>query len=62
MDNTVKKGDRLSTEITDINNLGCGIGHAPDGRVVFIKGAVTGDVVKCEIITVNTSVLVGRLL
>ena len=62
MDNTVKKGDVFSCEITDINNLGCGIGHAPDGRVVFIKGAVTGDVVKCEIIKVNTSFLVGRLL
>ena len=62
MENTVKKGDRLSTEITDINNLGCGIGHAPDGRVIFIKGAVTGDVVNCEIIKVNSSFLVGRLL
>lgn len=62
MDNTVKKGDRLSTEITDINNLGAGVGHAPDGRVIFIKGAVTGDIVNCEIIKVNSSFLVGRLL
>ena len=62
MDITIKKGDVLSLEITDINNLGCGIGHAPDGRVVFIKGAVTGDAVRCEIIKVNTSFLVGRLL
>ena len=62
MENTIKKGDRFSTEITEINNLGCGIGHAPDGRVIFIKGAVTGDVVECEIIKVNTSFLVGRLL
>ena len=30
MDNTVRKGDVFETEITDINNLGCGIGHAPD--------------------------------
>ena len=62
MENTVKKGDRLSTEITDINNLGAGVGHAPDGRVIFIKGAVTGDTVDCEIIKVNSSFLVGRLL
>ncbi len=62
MADSIKKGDRLRTEITDINNLGAGIGHAPDGRVIFIKGAVTGDTVECEIIKVNTSFLVGRLL
>ncbi len=61
MSTTVKKGDVLKTEITDINNLGAGIGHAPDGRVIFIKGAVTKDIVECEIIKVNSSFLVGRL-
>lgn len=61
MQNTVKKGDIFKTEITDINNLGAGIGHAPDGRVIFIKGAVTKDIALCEIIKVNSSFLVGRL-
>ena len=61
MQNNIKKGDIFKTEITDINNLGAGIGHAPDGRVIFIKGAVTKDIVNCEIIKVNSSFLVGRL-
>jgi len=56
-----KKGDKLTLEVTDINNLGCGVAHAPDGRVVFIKGAVTGDLVSAEIIKVNRSFLVARL-
>ena len=57
MNSNVKKGDVFTTEITDINNLGAGVGHATDGRVIFIKGAVTGDVVSCEIIKVNSTVI-----
>ncbi|MBO5416675.1 MAG: 23S rRNA (uracil(1939)-C(5))-methyltransferase RlmD [Clostridia bacterium] len=57
-----KKGERLTLDITDLNNLGCGVGHAPDGRVVFVKGAVSGDAVEAEIIKVNKSFLVARLL
>lgn len=60
--NEIKKGDRFTLEITDLNNLGCGVAHAPDGRVVFIKGAVSGDTVSAEIIKVNKSFLVARLL
>ena len=58
----MKKGDILRLPITDLNNLGCGVGRAEDGRVVFVKGAVSGDEVETEIIKVNKSFCVGRLL
>ncbi|MBE6535763.1 MAG: 23S rRNA (uracil(1939)-C(5))-methyltransferase RlmD [Ruminococcaceae bacterium] len=56
----MKKGDILELDVTDINNLGCGIGRA-DGKVVFVKGAVTGDRVRTIIIKDNKSYAVGRL-
>ena len=59
--NTVNKGDMLTLEITDLNNLGCGVGRAADGRAVFVKGAVSGDTVACQVIKVNKSFLVARL-
>ena len=59
--NSLNKGDKLEIEITDLNNLGCGVGRAPDGRAVFVKGAVSGDIVSCEIIKVNKSFFVARL-
>ncbi len=58
----IKKGERLTLSITDLNNLGCGVGRAPDGRVVFVKGAVTGDEIEAEVIKVNRSFLVARLI
>ena len=58
----IKKGDRFTLEVTELNNLGCGVAHAPDGRVLFVKGAVSGDVAEVEIIKVNKSFLVARLL
>ncbi len=57
----MKKDDRIVLEIRDINNLGCGVGHAEDGRVVFVKGAVTGDVIEAKIIKVNKSFAVARM-
>ena len=56
----MKKGDILELDVTDINNLGCGVGRA-DGKVVFVKGAVTGDRVRASIIKDNKSYAVGRL-
>ena len=56
------KNSELVLEITDLNNLGCGVGRAPDGRVVFVAGAVAGDVVRAQIIKVNKTYAVGRLL
>ena len=57
----IKKNDTVSLEITDINNLGAGVAHLEDGRVVFVRGAVTGDKIKAKIIKVNTNFAVARL-
>ncbi len=58
----LQKGTRLLLDITDLNNLGCGVGRAPDGRAVFVSGAVAGDTVLAELIKVNKTYAVGRLL
>ena len=56
----MRKEDIIELSITDINNLGCGVGRY-EGLVVFIKGAVTGDVVRAKVIKVNKSFAVARL-
>lgn len=72
-DQRKKKGKDKSfgtytVEITDLNNLGCGVGRLPaeakdaEGLVVFVRGAVTGDIVKTEIIKKTASYTVGRLV
>ena len=58
----LQKGSELSLLITDLNNLGCGVGRAPDGRAVFVAGAVAGDTVKAQVIKVNKTYLVARLV
>ena len=47
------KNQTVTLEITDINNLGCGVGKV-DGMVFFVKGAVSGDTVEAKIIKVNS--------
>ena len=54
------KNQTVTLEITDLNNLGCGVGKL-DGMVFFVKGAVSGDTVEAKIIKVNKSFCVGRL-
>ncbi|MBE6652485.1 MAG: 23S rRNA (uracil(1939)-C(5))-methyltransferase RlmD [Ruminococcaceae bacterium] len=56
----------VTLTVHDLNNLGCGVARMPDGApdgglVVFIKGAVTGDVVRAQIIKRTKSFCVGRL-
>ena len=46
--------------ITDINNLGYGVGKI-DGIVTFVAGAVTGDELSVKVIKVNKSYLVARI-
>ncbi len=60
MIDNIKKDDVFEVEITDLNNLGNGVGRI-GGRVVFVRGAVTGDVAKVKIIKVNKSFFVARL-
>lgn len=57
----LSKNDIVKVEITDINNLGCGVGRLSDGRVIFVKGAVTGDVIDTKLIKINSSYAVGKL-
>ena len=57
----IKKNDTVELLITDINNLGAGVSHLEDGRVVFVRGAVTGDKIKAKIIKVNSNFAVARL-
>ena len=55
----MKKNDTLTLEITDITNLGFGVGRA-DGIVVFVADTVPGDIIRAKIIKVASSYLVGR--
>lgn len=57
----MKKNDLLRLEITDINNLGYGVGRAPCGLVVFVSGAADGDLCEVKIIKVARDYAVGRL-
>ena len=50
----------LKLEIIDMNNLGAGVGKI-DGAVVFVNGAVTGDIVEAKIIKVTKNYYVARL-
>ncbi len=59
---TLKKDDIITVRINEINNLGCGVGkHGESGVVIFVSGAVTGELVKTKLIKVNKSYCVGRL-
>ncbi len=70
--NPTEKPEVVTVPIHDLNNLGCGVGRLPAenspaeenaaGLVVFVKGSVTGDVVKAQIIKRTKSFCVGKLL
>ena len=55
-----RKNDVLTLDITEVNNLGCGVAKI-EGVVVFVKGAVSGDRVEAKVIKVAKSFLVARL-
>ena len=58
----MNKEQLLTLRITDLNNLGCGVGRdETEGKVVFVKGAVTGDTVRAKVIKVTKSYAVARL-
>ena len=56
----IQKNDIIKLEIVDMNNLGAGVGKI-DGAVVFVNGAVTGDVVEAKIIKVTKNYYVARV-
>ena len=62
----LRKNDLFRVEITEMNNLGNGVGrlsggYREDGTVVFVKGAVTGETVEAVAIKLNKSYIVGKL-
>ena len=56
----LKKNDILTLEITDITNLGFGVGRV-DGLVVFVSGSLPGDTAEVKIIKTASSYAVGRV-
>ncbi len=55
----LKKNDVLKLEITDITNLGFGVGRY-EGQIVFVASSVPGDVAEVKIIKVNKSYAIGK--
>jgi len=58
---TLRKGETVELDVTEINNLGSGVAHVSDGRVVFIRGALTGERVRATIIKATSSFYVAKL-
>ena len=56
----IKKNEIITLEIDSITNLGFGVGRS-NGIVVFVSGAVTGDVAEIKIIKTAASYCVGRI-
>lgn len=56
----LKKNDLINLKITDLTNLGFGVGRC-DGVVVFVSGAVPEDEAEAKIIKVASSYAVGRV-
>ncbi len=61
----MQKNDLIRVRITDINNLGCGVGHLEEagdlsGLTVFVRGGVTGDELEARVIKITKGYLVAR--
>ncbi len=61
----MQKNDLIRLRITDVNNMGCGVGHlentgADTGKTVFVRGGVTGDELEAKLIKVTKNYLVAR--
>lgn len=61
----MQKNDFIRVRITDINNLGYGVGHLEDagertGQTVFVRGGVPGDELEARIIKVTKNYAVAR--
>lgn len=57
----MRKNELLRLTVTDMNNLGYGVGHA-DGLTVFVRGGVVGETVEAKIIKVTKTYLVALLV
>ena len=61
----MQKNETIRLRVTDINNLGCGVGHLENagedtGLTVFVRGGVTGDELEAKVIKVTKNYLVAR--
>lgn len=56
----MKKNDTVRVEITDLNNLGFGVGHV-EGKTLFVGGAVDGETVLARVLTVKSTYAVGKV-
>lgn len=56
----LNKNELITLDIIDITNLGFGVGKH-NGMIIFVSGAVIGDVANVKIIKVNKSYAIGRL-
>lgn len=61
MSEPLSKGAELIFPVEDLSNLGYGVGHAPDGRVIFAAGALPGDRVRAILIKITGSYFVARV-
>ena len=57
----LKKNDKLSLKIDDLNHLGFGVGHH-EGLAIFVADTVMGDECEVQMIKVNKTYGVARLL
>ena len=62
----MQKNDILRVRIEEINNLGFGVAHAEEkngarGKVIFVRDAVTDDLLDARIIKVNKSYLIAKI-
>lgn len=56
----IQKNDIVTLDITDMNNLGAGVGKL-DGAVFFVNGAVVGDKIQAKVIKVTKNYYVARV-
>ena len=54
----MRKNETVRVTVTDMNNLGYGVGHL-DGMTVFVRGGVVGETVPAKVIKVTKSYLVA---
>ena len=62
----MQKNELIRFRITDINNLGVGVGHLENageqtGMTVFVRGGVTGDELEVKVIKITKGYLVARI-
>ena len=58
----MNKNDEAKLEIYDLHADGHGVARWPDGRAVFVAGALPGDTIRAKIIKVKKSYAYGRII